>query len=339
MATITDVAKKAGVSIATVSYVLNGRTDLVREETADRIRRAAEELNYSASPVARSLATGASYTVAVVLPDHSVFSHPIGSQEFLGVAEEFYMSNYSLLIKPSHTDARMMKSPHVSIPRHVAGVLVLGPMSLDNPDLAEARSLNKPTVVVEDVPEDWGVTCVNADNFHAARMVTDHLIRSGRRRIGLVSQKRISACMERRILGYTDALLDHGIVPDKALHRDVRSHEIDHVAEVVEDLILSLAGDSAGEPGALIVLNSALLAGVAEAIRRAGLAVPRQIAVGCVDYGMPPDLKLEWPVVTLSVDLRHQGELAARTLVEMLKSKQHPAQNCYIMPQLTVLEP
>lgn len=338
MATITDVAKKAGVSIATVSYVLNGRTDLVREETADRIRRAAEELNYSASPVARGLATGSSYTVAVILPDHSVFSHPIGSQEFLGVAEEFYMSNYSMLIKPSYADARRMRSPHVSIPRHVAGVLVLGPMSLDNPDLREARGLNKPMVVAEDVPDDWGVTCVNVDNFQAARMVTDYLIQRGCTRIGVVSQTRVSACMERRIQGYREALVSHGLAPDPSLQRDVRSHEVDHVASVAGDLLQTLTQDSAGRP-ALVVLNSALLAGVAEAIERTGIRAPEQIAIGCVDYGMPSDFKLVWPMVTLSVDLRHQGELAARTLVEMLKSKEHPVPNRYILPEVILLEP
>lgn len=334
MATITDVAKKAGVSIATVSYVLNGRTDLVRVETAERIRKAAEELNYSASPVARGLATGSSYTVAVVLPDHFVFSHPIGSQEFLGVAEEFYMSSYSMLIKPSYADARRMKHPHTSIPKHVAGVLVLGPMSVDNPDLKEARALNKPIVVAEDVPQDWGVTCVNADNRLASRMVTEQLLSQGHTSIALVSQTSVSACMDRRINGYRDALTDRGIEPNSGLMFDAESHEGPELRSLMDELIASPL-----KPTAVVLLNSAFLPTVADYIRESEVRVPDRLAVGCVDYGLPPNFTLEWPLVTLSVDLRHQGELAARTLVEMLKSKGQRIENRYIAPQLVLLKP
>ena len=103
------------------------------------------------------------------------------------MAEEFYMSNYSMLIKPSYADARRMKHPHTSISKHVAGVLVLGPMAEDNPDLQEARALNKPIVVAEDVPDEWGVAQVNADNFRAAKLVTESLIDQGHANIALIS--------------------------------------------------------------------------------------------------------------------------------------------------------
>lgn len=333
MTTISDVAKRAGVSIATVSYVLNGRTNLVREETAEKIRRAAEELNYQASPVARGLATGSSYTVAVVLPHHFVFSHPIGSQEFLGAAEEFYLSDYSMLIKPSYEDERKMKRPHSGLPAHVAGVLALGPMSLDNPDLAEARALGKPMVAVEDVPEEWGITCVNVDNYRAAQMVTSDLIGRGHTRIGVLAQTRVSACMFRRIQGYNDALAHNGLAADPALLVDLETQDDSEVARATEDLL-----DSKPAPSALIALNSAFMPGVTRAIDSRGLMVPERFGVGCVDYGMPPSFQVRWPVVTLRTDLRRQGELAARTLVEMLRAKS-PVESRYIEPELIVIEP
>lgn len=334
MATISDVAKKAGVSIATVSYVLNGKTDLVREETADRIRRVAEDLNYSANPVARGLATGSSYTVAVVLPDHSVFSHPIGSQEFLGVAEEFYMSNYSMLIKPSYADQRRMMRPHTGIPKHVAGVLVLGPMGLDNPDLLEARRLNKPMVVAEDIPEDWGVTCVNADNRHAARLVTGYLADQGHTRIGVISQMSVSACMTRRLEGHSDALTARGIRHNPALVADVATLEDDEIGGAMRKLLDPPLGATA-----IVALNSALMPAIAQVVKSRGISVPDELAIGCVDYGMPPNFTLEWPLVALKFDLRHQGELAAQTLVEMLNSRQTSVRSRYIAPELAILSP
>lgn len=335
MATINDVAKKAGVSIATVSYVLNGKTDLVREETAERIRRIAEELHYTASPVARGLATGSSYTVAVVLPDHAVFSHPIGSQEFLGVADEFYLSNYSMLIKPSHKDRRKMNYPHTAIPKHVAGVLVLGPMSLDSPDLEEARKLNKPIVVMEDVPDEWGLTRVNADNYKAARLVVDHLLDQGHTRIGVMSQTGISACMTRRIEGCKDSFRKRGLEPENyLLVADVHTQEDSEVRQAAESLI-----DSSLKPTALVSLNSALMPAIAKVISERGLNVPEHLAVGCVDYAMPSNFNVEWPIVTLKVDLRRQGELAARTLVEMLRTKQTCVDSVYIDPELVILKP
>lgn len=334
MATINDVAKKAGVSIATVSYVLNGRTDLVRQETAERIRIAAKELNYSASPMARGLATGSSYTVAVVLPHHYVFSHPIGSQEFLGVAEEFYLSNYSMLIKPAYEDERRMQHPHRGIPKHVAGVLVLGPMNLDNPDLQQARELNKPMVVVEDLPDEWEITSVNADNFTAARIVSGYLIGQGHRMVGMLVESKVSACMDRRIAGCRSAFADNAIELDPSAVVDVDSPQ----AEVVKEAALKLL-DSPLKPTAIIALSSALMPGINDAISERGLSVPDHVAVGCVDYGMPSDFKPEWPVVTLSHDLRHQGEMAARTLIEMLKNKDAKPGNRYITPELKILQP
>lgn len=333
MATISDVAKKAGVSIATVSYVLNGRIDLVREETAERIRKAAAELKYSASPMARGLATGSSYTVAVVLPDHYVFSHPIGSQEFLGVAEEFYMSNYSLLIKPSYMDERRMQRPHRGLPKHVAGVLVLGPMNLDNPDLLEARDLNKPMVVLEDIPDDWGITRVNADNHKAATMITDYLLDHGHTSIGIISHTSVSPCMERRLNGFTSSLRARGLEPNTALQFDIDSIDIDEISQAAEELI-----DSPLKPTAIIALNSALIPGIAQAIANKGIRVPEDIEIGCVDYGMPPNFRLNWPIVSLSLDLRCQGELAARTLIDMLKNKT-TSESKLIAPELVVLQP
>ncbi len=334
MATISDVAKRAGVSIATVSYVLNGKTELVREETAERIRRVAEELNYSASPAAKGLATGSSYMVAVVLPDHAVFSHPIGSQEFLGVADEFYTSDYSMLIKPSYNDQRRGSHAHARIPKHVAGVIVLGPMSLDSQDLREARELNKPTVVLEDVPDEWGLTRVNADNHLAARIVVNHLLDQGHTRIGVISQMGVSACMERRIKGCREAMEARGYELPPDLLVDVHTQGDAEVAEAALAIIRSPL-----KPTALVALNSALMPAITQALDSAGVRVPDAIAVGCVDYAMPPNFRLQWPIVTLTMDLRHQGELAARTLVEMLKSKSLRAESRYIAPELTILQP
>jgi len=334
MATISDVAKRAGVSIATVSYVLNGKTDLVREETAERIRRVAEELSYSASPAAKGLATGSSYTVAVVLPDHAVFSHPIGSQEFLGVADEFYLSDYSLLIKPSYRDQRKGPHGHLGIPKHVAGAIVIGPMGLDSPDLEEARKLNKPIVVMEDVPDEWGLTCVNADNYMAGRIVVDHLLDRGHETIGVISQMNISACMARRLQGCRDGLRSRGLDLDPSLLLDVHTQDDPEVRAAAEMVL-----DSPLKPTAIVALNSALMPAIAQAINATGLRVPEEMTVACVDYAMPPNFRLEWPVISLSMDLRYQGELAARVLVEMLKSKAAPAESRYIEPELVVLEP
>jgi DNA-binding LacI/PurR family transcriptional regulator len=335
VATISDVAKKAGVSIATVSYVLNGKTELVREETAERILRIAEEMHYTANPVARGLATGSSYTVAVVLPDHAVFSHPIGSQEFLGVADELYLSSYSMLIKPSHKDQRRMNNLHATIPKHVAGVLVLGPMSLDSPDLEEVRRLNKPVVVMEDVPDEWNLTRVNVDNYKAAKLVVDHLLDRGHTHIGVISQTRVSGCMTRRIEGCRDSLREHGLDPEEfLLIVDIHTQDDLEVRRASESLI-----DSPSRPTALVSLNSALMPAIAKVISDRGLKVPEQLAVGCVDYAMPSNFNVKWPIVTLKADLRRQGELAARTLVEMLRTKKTCVDSVYIDPELVILEP
>ena len=125
-----------------------------------------------------------------------------------------------------------------------------------------------------------------------------------------------------------------GIEHGSSLLIDVASHTEPEVSAATEELI-----DSPLRPTAIIALNSALMPAIASKITDRGLSVPDQLAIGCVDYAMPPNFKPDWPVVTLKLDLRRQGELAARTLVEMLRNRSAPVESRYIEPELLVLEP
>ena len=206
--TIADVADRAGVSIATVSRVLN-RTTRVSDETASRVQKAIDELRFVPQAAARHLASRKTSTIGLLLPEvSSEFFFPI----LRGIEAATRQAGFDLLIAiQPEEQARQMSSGHSPLGNHnTDGLLIFGDLA-DSPALAQFTRLNFPVVLLyHAAPPGSGITSIQVENKNGARRLVSHLIEvHGARRIAFLRGPDGNEDSAWRETGYRLALLDH----------------------------------------------------------------------------------------------------------------------------------
>ncbi|HEY3714041.1 MAG TPA: LacI family DNA-binding transcriptional regulator [Jatrophihabitantaceae bacterium] len=268
---IEDVAKLAGVSIATVSRSLRGLPD-VAAATRDRVLAAARELNYVASPFAARLASGRAATVGVVVP----FVHRWYFAEVLGAVENVLgRAGFDLLLyNLGDHDGRRRFFDLMPVRKRVDAI-VFASLVLSDAEADALQSLNVPVGMVGvDRP---GVHSTRIDDEEAARSAVRHLVDLGHRRIALIGgdtddPMRFTPPHHRRV-GYLDALREAGIEYDPKLEA-LGYFTVDGGAAATQILL-----DRPDRPTALFAESDEMAYGAIRAIRRAGLRVPQDVAV------------------------------------------------------------
>lgn len=211
MTTISEVAKHAGVSVATVSRVLNNDT-LVRPSTADKIRTAIAELNYVPNLPARNLRRSESRVLLILAPN---FSNPYYSQIFSGIGDEAKNCGYSVLICKTGNDVQEQISTLQMLQNNRADGAILLANTDDNKWLNELAG-NYPIVQCSEYAEHIDLPHVSIDNYQAAYDTIQYLIGLGHRRIGMITNNNGYLSTRLRYEGYCDALKHNGIEPDQS---------------------------------------------------------------------------------------------------------------------------
>ena len=335
MATIKDVANRAGVSIAAVSYYLNGKTEHVRADTAERIQNAVDELNYTRSPIARSLATGRSHMVGVLVCGSSPYG--IEGMLIMGIAEGFLASEYQIIIKPALDAKYRAQYPARVLPKHVDGAIIIGPLNSNDPNLGNIyhkQEPGKPMIVMEDVSDDWGVTRVNADNYQCGRLIAEEIVRKGHKSISVLYRGGLSLSTERRLDGILDVCRENSIRMPPEMIRDLPDCDREDCVNIIADLI-----KSPHKPTALISIHGGFIFLISDAVKIAGVKVGEDLDVGFADYSIPFDYRLEWPITLLKIDEYEIGVTAARTFLEMLKDSSYKSEDKYFLPEILTLKP
>jgi DNA-binding LacI/PurR family transcriptional regulator len=323
---IEDVARRAGVSIATVSRALRGLPD-VAAATRDRVLEAASELDYVASPFAARLASGRTATVGVVVPfvNRWFFAEVID-----GVEAALRTSGFDLLLyNLGDTEGRARFFDVMPIRKRVDGVLIAS-LVLDDAEFAALAALSIPVGLLGlDRP---GFLSTRIDDVAGARTAVRHLLELGHRRIGLIGgdtddPMRFTPPLRRRD-GYRDALRDAGIEPDPAL--EVLGYfTIDGGGEAAERL-LALPE----RPTALFAESDEMAYGAMRAIRRAGLRVPEDVAVIGFDDHVNAELMdlstIRQPVAEQAVDI------TTRLLALIAAPDERPAEEVVLPTELVV---
>jgi len=310
--TIEDVAREAGVSIATVSRFMNGRPGAMSEATRERLHSVIERLGYVPNPAAQTLKTGRSRLVGVVL---SNIAHPYWSGVLAGVEDACQRLNYSVVIG-SASDSAEAEHQYVGLflKQHVDGLL-LNPASADAKMMARWSVLTCPVIMLDRTFPGLSFPLVAMDNRTASRMAVEHLVELGHRRIGMVSW-RIDSLSNRheRLTGYQEALGDTGIEPAPDLVRFARESWDDGVRET-----LALFG-RADRPTAVFSATGALNLQVLAALKQLGLRVPDDVSV--VGYDDSPwDPLLDPPLTTVSSSSRQLGATAAELLCAAIEDR------------------
>ncbi|MFG2883160.1 LacI family DNA-binding transcriptional regulator [Streptomyces sp. NPDC048297] len=320
MPTMADVARSAGVSVATVSHVLNG-TRPVLPHTRQAVLDAVDTLGYTPNTLARSLVTSRTRSIGLAV---SAISNPYFTEILQGVEAAALDAGYSLLIADPHDDPEHeLKVAQLLHERRVDGMIVVP--SADPHDLLTYLGRHAvPTVFLDRVITAHGgarqatfdqVCAENTDPM--ARLVT-HLADLGHRRIGLVAGLSGLSTTSERVNGYRQGLTTAGLA-----HAD--------------DLVVSGSSESAGAeratadllsladpPTALVTANNTMTIGALRALRRQGLSVPDDIALCCFDDFAWADL-FSPRLTAIAQPSREIGAEAARVLLDRLATPDRPA--------------
>ncbi len=306
-ASISDVARLAGVSIATVSRSLRGLPN-VSTGTRERVQRAAAELSYTASPTASSLASGRTRTVGVVVP---YVTRWFFSQVVAGTEAVLRDNGFDLLLYNLGGEAgRLRFFDRLPLRRRVDAVIVIA-LPLQGEEIAQLRGLDVPVALVgSTVP---GFAGVRIDDVEGATKAVRHLLALGHERVALISARadermHFTAPVDRRV-GYQAALTAAGLPVDPAL--DVTGHwGLTEGAQAMADL-LALPDPPTG----VFAESDEMALGALRTARRCGLRVPRDVSVvGFDDHEMSDLLDL----TTVAQPVREQGVLAATLLLDAI---------------------
>lgn len=269
MGTIKDVAERAGVSVATVSRALNGLST-VAPDLVERVRVAADELDYHPNAIARSLRRQSTDVIALIISD---VSNPFFTAIARGVEDVAQSHGYSVLLCNSdeNTDkeARYLRVAEVE---QVAGVII-SPHSAAT-DVSRLRSAGVPMVVV-DRPLTDPVDSVMVQSAEGAREATQHLIGAGWGRVACITGPADAATALDRLAGYRRALADAGVADEYFTHN---AFTVAGGQEATRALL-----DAPVAPDALFIANAQMALGALAELRSRGLVVGRDIGIVTFD--------------------------------------------------------
>jgi len=263
-ATIYSVAERAGVSIATVSRVLQG-AGVVSSATRQKVLDAVEQLNYVPLGAARSLAVRHHEAHGLVLPE---LSGPYYSELLMGFesrAAELGQSVILLLTDAKRDMARAVRQ----LATRVDAIAVLGSAAMP-PDVARALHGRKPVVIIAGEPQE-GIECVAAENTHSAHALTAHVLDHGRRHLVFVGDPDGAPDTRERYAGFAAAHVERGLTPAEPIRVEFRETEGAGVAARL------LAGEFTAD--ALVCANDELALSIMTSLQDAGRDVPGDVAV------------------------------------------------------------
>jgi len=311
MTTIRDIAKASGVSVATVSYVLNDGPRKVNPETRDRVRKQMDKLGYQPNAIARSLYTGRTNTIGVVLYTYGS-TNPVASPYF-GLVLGGILESASLLRKST----MLMLEPiteesthHISMycDGRSDGLLFIAPPETFK--IVKAMVGRRvPYILVNDSYPDPNVATIDIDNTKAARKMMQYLIDKGHRRIAFMNGDNRLDSAASRDAGYTHALHDAGLTYDPAL--DIKGQYLERSGY---DRALSLYKLPQSErPTAIFCGSDQIALGALRAARELNLRVPQDISIAGFD-DIPNAAESNPPLTTVHQPLYRMGQEAVKML-------------------------
>jgi LacI family transcriptional regulator len=306
--TIKDVARIAGVSPMTVSRVIN-RSDRVSPETRRRVELAIAQLGFVPSRLARGLSRQRTGALAVIVPD---VANPFFTLIVRGVEDVARRSGYRVILCDTRADLAIERDVIEEMMAHRVEGIVIAPVSdRSRAHLRRLRDFGVPFVLIDRVVPGVDSDVVLGDSVGGARVLVEHLLALGHRRIGfIVESDDVSTARDRR-RGYEEALAAAGIALDPAL---IVRTTVDP-AGGRDGMARLLALDA--RPTAVFTVNNLVALGAIEAVRAAGLEVPNDVALVCFD-----DIEFAsrlYPFLTVMMQPAETfGTLGAQLLLERI---------------------
>lgn len=320
--TIRDVAKMAGVSVSTVSRVLNGKVD-VAKETKNHILAVIDDLGYSTNLAARSMRSQKKNLIGLIMPD---IAYPYAIEIMKGVNQAIAESEFDLLV---YTSGDVRKQGHVTseqkyitiLAKSISdGVIVVAPV-------ASEYNIDKPIVSIDPVMSHPNYPAVHATNYEGSLEAMEYLIGLGHRRIGFIGGRVELESANRRLSGYRDALEKAGIPIDEQL--------------IVSGDYTTKTGIEGGQkllaledrPTAIFASNDQMAMGVYQSAEKMGLHIPDDFSL--VGFDNIPESKY-LGLTTIDQFILKMGYTATQMLIKIINEIPLEGQTFRMKTQLVV---
>lgn len=316
---IKDIAHEAGVSNATVSLVLNGKEKegRVSKEVAERVKKIAREMNYQPNGLARSLQSGRTYTIGLIVAD---ISNPFFGTLAYYVQEQIEKAGYTVIIMNSNeSDQQIGKIISNLSNRQVDGYIIV-PTGHGEPYISHLLNTNIPLVLLDRYYPALPTYNVLIDSYQASFQATNLLIKKDCKNIGLIMYKNTQSHMNERKHGYIDALQQVALFKEELIKQVDFSNLKQDISQAVASL-LELHVD-----GILFATNTISLSALHALVDR-GIKITEDIQVVCFDRSEAFEF-MPHPIPYIQQPIEAMGRKAADLLLEQINSQERVAQSC-----------
>lgn len=334
-ATVSDVARLARVSKATAARAL-GDYGAVSDAVRDRVQKAADELGYRPNALARTMSTGRSHTLGIIIGD---IENPFFAKATRGAADVAAEAGYDLILSNSDEEPAVeAKAVAVQLAKQVDGLLIAPASSLEPGNLQPVLDAGRPLVLFDRTVPGVEVDAVITDNRAGARQLTELMLDAGHRRIAFIStlahdgafrtgEELSSSAVADRVIGFMETLAAAGVAhPATFVHLNARRDGVDALAARLLD------GDDAVT--AIIASDSLIALAVFRAAQERGVLIPQQLSLAGFDDA--PWMSVTTPGVTVVEQPIHEiGAQATRTLLHRIRGDGRPPETT-VLPQALV---
>lgn len=313
---IKDIALKAGVSTALVSYVLNGKEkeSRVGEVIAKKIKEIARELDYQPNHLAKSLRSGKTHTIGLIIAD---ISNPFFANIARVVEDEAKRNGYTVIIGSCDENAeKSWDLMHVLINRQVDGFIIVSCENSEN-QIYYLKERHIPFVLLDRHYPEISTDYVATNNFKASYDAGTHLIERGYKKIGLIAYQSEMYHMKERIRGYTTALTENGIEMNAHWLKKVAFESIEKEVKVAIDELMA----QEVKIDAVLFATYGLAINGLKYINELRLRVPSDLAI--VSFGQAEVFDLYYcPITYMRQPLELLGKTAVQFLIDKLKNRE-----------------
>lgn len=321
---IVDIARKAGVSITTVSRVLNGKAEEFRisEKSQQKIKETARKLNYVPNQFAASLKSGKSNTIALIIPS---LSNPFFAEIASEINAEVRNRGYITIIGDSDENTQIEQEELQQMrARNIEG-LVIAPTSQNWKTIKQMHDQGLPVVCIDRYFEDLDIPYVTTDNYKGAVMAASHLLENGHSAIACIQGLEDSVPNKLRIEGFKNAMREAGIE-----QYSISGNEFSEQNGYKETKLLLRMRK---RPTAIFALSNTIAIGCIKALREENVSIPDDISL--ITFDDHPFLDyLATPLTCISQPTREICRIAIKYLFFMLSNKEIKEKHVLLKPEL-----
>ncbi len=311
--TIKDIADKLGVSKALVSFVLNGKAKerRISDAMAKKVLDMAKRMNYKPNYIAKSLRTGKSQIIALIIAD---ISNPFFAKFARYIEDEASKHKYKVIIANSDEKKDKFKAELDLLKnRQVDGFILTPPIGSEK-ELLDLKNQKIPFVMVDRSFENVESHTVIIDNYQAGYKATERLIRNNCKNIAILNVNSQLVTMQQRVQGYQDALTKNGLTANQSLIKQLQfSHNKDLIKEAIEEIL------EAGADGLFFTTGKLTILGI-ECLKELGAGIPEDISV--ISFDDMDAYKIAYtPISAIVQPLEDMSREAIRILINMIEKR------------------